>query len=65
MGHQPVRRAFGFDLGGGFAKRQRFGLRKNIREQNVMVPAQRRERVAERDEIARDQPRALMNQLIE
>jgi hypothetical protein len=38
MRHQPVRRAFGFDFFGGFAKGQRLGLRKNIRQQNVVVP---------------------------
>ena len=29
------------------------------------MPAQRRERVTERDEVARNQPRALVNQLVE
>ena len=65
MRHKPIRRAFGLDLFGGFAKRQSLGLGKNIRQQNIVVPAQRSERVAKRDEIARDQPCALMNQLIE
>ncbi len=41
------------------------GLRKYICHQNVVMPAQLGERVAERDEVARDQPRALMDELIE
>jgi hypothetical protein len=32
MRHQPVRRAFGFDLFSSFAKGQRLGLGKNIRQ---------------------------------
>ena len=65
MRHQRALRAFGPDFIGGFAKRQRLGLGKNIRHQNVVMPAQLRQRVAEGDEVARNQPRALMDELIE
>ena len=61
MRHKPVRRAFGFDLFGCLAKGQRLGLGKNIRQKNVVVPTQRSEGVAKRDEVARDEPRALMD----
>ena len=43
MRHQRLRRAFGLDLGGGLAKRQRFGLREDIRQQYIVMPAQRRQ----------------------
>ena len=65
MRHEPVRRALGLDLLGGLAKGQRLGLGKDIRQEHVVVPAQRSERLAKRDEVARNQPGALMNQLIE
>jgi hypothetical protein len=61
MRHKPVRRALGFDFFGGFAKSESLGLGKNIRQQNVVVPTQRSEGMAKRDEVARDQPRPLMN----
>jgi len=63
--HQPVGRAFPFDLLGGLAERQRLALRENVGEQYVVVWAERIERPCERDEVARDQPRPLMDQLIE
>src|ERR1039458_8089734 len=65
MWHKPVRRAFGFDFLRSFAKGQRLGLRKNIRQENVVVTSQRSERVRERNEVTGNQLRALMNQLIE
>ena len=40
MRHERALRAFGPDFVGGFAERQRLGLRKNIRHQNVVMPAQ-------------------------
>ena len=64
MRHKLVRRALGFDFFGGFAKSKSLGLGKNIRQENVVVPTQRSEGVAERDKVTGDKPRALMNQLI-
>ena len=49
----------------GLAERQCLGLREDVRHQHIVMPAERIQRPAERDEIARDQPRALVNQLIE
>ena len=63
--HEPVGRAFGLDLLGRLAERQRFGLREDVRQQHVVMPAERIERLAEGDEVARNEPRALVNQLIE
>ena len=40
-------------------------LREHVGHQHVVMPAERIERLAEGDEVARNQPRALMDQLIE
>ena len=50
---------------GRLAERQRLGLGEDVRQQHVVMPAKRIERLGERDEVARDEPRSLMNQLIE
>ena len=50
---------------GGLAERQRLGLREDVGQQHVVMPSERIERLVEPDEVARDEPRALMNQLIE
>jgi len=63
MRHKRIWRALSFDFCGSFSKSESLGLGKYICQENVVVPAQRRERVAEGDEVARDEPRALMNQL--
>ena len=63
--HEPVRRAFGFDFAGRLAERQRFALREHVGDQDVVMRAQRVERLDEGDEVARNQPRALMDQLVE
>src|SRR6266851_1198913 len=65
MRNQPVRRALRLHLLRRLAKRQRLSLRKDIRHQHVVVSPQRIERLVEPDEIARNQPRPLMDQLIE
>ena len=56
--------AFGFHLFRRFAERQRLGLRKHVRHQHVVMRPERRKRLRERNEIARNQPGALMDQLI-
>src|SRR6266851_2384902 len=43
---------------------ERFALREHVRQQHVVLLAQRVQRLAERDEVARDQPGSLMDQLI-
>ena len=40
VGHEPIRRAFGLHLLGRLAERQRLGLREDVRQQHVVVPAQ-------------------------
>ena len=65
MRHKRARRVLGFDFLRSFAKGQRLGLSKYIRQENVVVMSQRSERVAKRDKVTWDKPRALMNQLIE
>ena len=65
MRDEVVFRALGLDLLGGLAEGQGFGLGEDVGEEDVVVTAQRRERVRERDEVARDQARALVDQLVE
>ena len=57
-------RPFRLHLLGRLAERQRLGLGEDVGQQHVVVPAERVERVAEGDEVARDQLRPLMDQLI-
>src|SRR5215471_15098551 len=63
MRNQPVWRALRLYLLGCLAEGKRLGLSENIGKQYVMVPANRIERLAERDEVAGDKPRPLMDQL--
>ena len=62
---EPIRRAFGLDLLARFAEGERLGLREDVRQQHVVMPAERIERLSESDEVAGNEPRALMDQLIE
>ena len=50
---------------GGLAEGQRLGLGEDIGQQHVVMPAERVQGPGEGDEIAGDEPRALMDQLIE
>ena len=54
MRDQPVGRAFGSHFLGCLAEGQRFSLREHVGEQNVVVLTERVERLAERDEVARE-----------
>ena len=65
MRNEPVGRALGADLVGGFAEGQGFSLGKNIGDEQVVMRAKRAERAAESDEVAGDEARALVDQLIE
>src|SRR5262249_47482863 len=62
--HEPVRRALRLHLLGRLAEGQRLALGKDVRQQHVVMPAERIERLGERDEVAGDEPRPLMDQLI-
>src|SRR5882724_1382272 len=63
--HQPIWRAFSLHLLGRLAKGERFCLREDIRQQHVVVTPQRIQRLGEGDEVARNEARALMDQLVE
>src|ERR1051325_3379171 len=63
--HEPLGRALGRDLVSRLAAGERLGLREHVGEQHVVMPADPVERLCERNEIARDQPRALVEQLVE
>ena len=54
MGHEPVGRTLGADFFGCLAKGERFTLSENVREQHVMLFAQRVQRLTEGNEIAGD-----------
>src|SRR5258707_15096377 len=62
---EPIRRAFGLDLLVRFAERKRLRLRKDVGQQQIVVASQRVERVSEGDEVARNESRALVDQLVE
>ena len=65
VGHEPIRRALSFDLLGRLTEGQRFGLSEDVRQKHVMMSAERIERLVEGDEVTRDEPSPLMDQLIE
>src|SRR5438445_2132383 len=65
MRHEPIRRALSFDLVGRLTEGQGFGLSEHVCQEYVVVPAKRVERLVERDEVAWNEPRSLMNQLVE
>ena len=62
---EPRRRPFLGHLFGRLAERQRFALGKDVGEQQVVMFPQRIEGASETDEVARNQSRALMDELIE
>ena len=64
MGSQPLGGPFGPHLLDRLAKSQRFGLSKHIGHEQIVMSTNRVERIAKRDEVARDQPRTLMDQLV-
>src|SRR6202035_3985978 len=63
--NKPIWRAFGLYLLGRFSEGERLGLRKDVRQQHIVMPAERVERLSESDEVTGDEPGALMDQLIE
>ena len=65
MGHEPIRRAFRLYFLRRLAECQRLGLGEDVGHEHVMVPAKGVERLAKSDEVARDEPRSLMDQLVE
>src|SRR5208282_4550394 len=65
VGNQPLGRSFRLHLLRSLAERQGLGLRTDIGNQHVVVPAQWIERLGKTDEVAGNQPRSLMDQLVE
>src|SRR5437773_11359357 len=48
--YEPIRRALGLDLLGRLPERQRLALGEDVRQEHVVMAAERCERLAERDE---------------
>src|SRR5262247_698316 len=62
--YERIRGSFSLDLLGRLAKGQCLSLREDVGHEHVVVPAERIERLAKSDEITRDQPRSLVDQLV-
>ena len=65
MRHQPIRCSFGLDLLRGLTESQGLGLGKDVGQQHVVVASEGVEGFEKSDEITGDEPRALVNQLVE
>src|SRR5580700_4821204 len=65
MRNEPLRRAFRLDLCRSLSEGQCFSLCQNICEQHVVLPSEWIERLRKGDEVARNEPRPLVNQLVE
>ena len=63
--HQPVGRSLGLDLLGRLAESQGLGLGKHVGHQQVVMVAQGIERLGKPDQVAGDQPRPLVDELVE
>src|SRR5262245_10635856 len=63
--HEHVGDFFGPHFIGGLSKSERLGLCEYVCHEQVVMRSKRIERLAEAEEIAGDQARALMNKLIE
>ena len=64
-GTRPVWGAFRCYLLRRLHKCERLGLSKDVREQDIVLPAERVERLAEGNEVTGNEPRSLVDQLIE
>src|SRR5258708_22658773 len=65
MRDEPIGRAFGLDLLARFSEGERLGLCKYVGQQHIVMSAELVERLCEGDEIAGDEPSALVDQFIE
>ena len=61
---EPFGHAFAMHLFGGLAEGQGLGLGQHIRDQDVVMGADGMQRLGERDEVAWDELRSLMDQLV-
>src|SRR5207249_10498257 len=64
MRNKAVRRALGLDLLPRLAEGQCLGLSEHVRQQHVVVPAERAQGMAEGDEVTGNETGPLMDQLI-
>src|SRR4029077_1331776 len=64
MWNQPVRRALRLHLLGCLTEGKSLSLGENVGKQHVVMPAKPIKRLDECDEVARDKPRPLMDQLV-
>src|SRR5262249_2833791 len=64
MRHEPVGRALGLDLLRRLAEGERLALGEDVGDEHVVMASERIERLVKRDEVARDELRALMYQLV-
>jgi hypothetical protein len=63
--HEPVRVALRLHLLGRLPERERLRLREQVRHEQVVVPPEVVEGLEEADEVARHEPRALVEELVE
>ena len=64
MRYQPVRRPLRLNLLECLAESQCLGLGEHIRNENIVMAAERIQRLIERYEVAGDKSRSLMDQLV-
>ena len=65
MRHLLLRAALGAHLLLGASERERLRLRDEVGEQEDVVPADRVQAALEADQVARNEPRALVDELVE
>src|SRR5260370_25282416 len=65
MGNEPIRRSFSLHFCSRLAESKRLGLSENICQKKIVVAAQWIQCLYKCDEVARNQFRPLVNQLIE
>src|SRR3954447_16569480 len=63
--NEPPRRPLGLDLGGRLAEGERLGLREHVRREQIVLVADRVQCLRESDEVAGDEPRPLVDELVE
>src|SRR4029450_4798838 len=65
MGYEVLWRARGLHLLARLAESQRLGLGEHVRQQEVVLPAERVQGLGEGDEVTGDESSPLMDQLVE
>src|SRR4051812_48019161 len=65
MRHEPIRTTLGAQLVGGLTEGECLALREHVGDQHIMMAAERIQWLGKADEVAWDELRALMDELIE